>query len=210
MDSTIQSPTLTYADELQRAYDHFNATLFEDRLPGAVITYTNRKKVYGHFGGKRWEAGEDHTADEIAMNPSHFRSRPVGEVLSTLVHEMTHQEQAHFGKPGRRGYHNIPWGLLMDRVGLTPSSTGSPGGKRTGQKVSHYIDPEGPFQASLNDLMETGYTLTWAKAPVSATSRKAPVSKVPYECLPCGMKVWGKPGLRVGCFDCEELMVEGG
>ena len=84
MDSTIQSPTLTYADELQRAYDHFNATLFEDRLPGAVITYTNRKKVYGHFGGKRWEAGEDHTADEIAMNPSHFRSRPVGEVLSTL------------------------------------------------------------------------------------------------------------------------------
>jgi hypothetical protein len=33
----------------------------------------------------------------------------------------------------------------MERVGLMPSSTGEPGGKRTGQKVSHYILADGPF-----------------------------------------------------------------
>jgi hypothetical protein len=58
---------------------------------------------------------------------------------------MVHQEQDHFGKPSRNGYHNKGWGLLMERVGLMPSSTGKPGGKRTGQKVSHYILADGPF-----------------------------------------------------------------
>jgi hypothetical protein len=33
----------------------------------------------------------------------------------------------------------------MEEVGLIPSSTGAPGGKRTGQSMSHYIDPDGKF-----------------------------------------------------------------
>ena len=34
----------------------------------------------------------------------------------------------------------------MGEIGLIPSSTGAPGGKPTGEAVSHYIQPGGRFQ----------------------------------------------------------------
>jgi hypothetical protein len=52
---------------------------------------------------------------------------------------MVHQEQKHFGKPSRNGYHNKQWSRWMERIGLVPSATGAPGGKRTGQRMTHYI-----------------------------------------------------------------------
>jgi len=41
------------------------------------------------------EGGEE--TDEIALNPSTFRSRSTEETLSTLVHEMCHLWQFHKG-----------------------------------------------------------------------------------------------------------------
>lgn len=68
--------------------------------------------------------------DEIAMNPVYFSIRTIKATLSTLVHEMVHQWQFHFGKAGRRGYHNKEWAALMERVGLMPSDTGQAGERR--------------------------------------------------------------------------------
>jgi predicted SprT family Zn-dependent metalloprotease len=65
--------------------------------------------------------------DEIAFNIRLFAKRSPGEILATLVHEMCHLEQAHFGAPSRNGYHNREWATLMERVGLVPSDTGRPG-----------------------------------------------------------------------------------
>jgi predicted SprT family Zn-dependent metalloprotease len=59
----------------------------------------------------------------------------VRDLLSTLVHEMAHQEQEEQGKPSRSGYHNKEWGTFMQQVGLQPSNTGKTGGKVTGQRV---------------------------------------------------------------------------
>jgi hypothetical protein len=58
---------------------------------------------------------------------------------------MVHLEQHHFGKASRNGYHNKQWAAWMERIGLMPSNTGEPGGKRTGQRMSHYILPDGAF-----------------------------------------------------------------
>ena len=99
--------------------------------------------------------------DEIAMNPSYFAIRSVEETLSTLVHEMAHLWQFHFGKPGRRGYHNKEWGAKMDSIGLCPSNTGQIGGKRTGEKMSHYIIEGGAFHAACSQLMTEAFTLSW-------------------------------------------------
>jgi len=57
---------------------------------------------------------------------------------------MCHLEQHHFGKPSG-AYHNKEWAKMMHAVGLMPSNTGKPGGKQTGQTVSHYIVTGGPF-----------------------------------------------------------------
>ena len=35
---------------------------------------------------------------------------------------------------------------MMGAIGLIPSDTGAPGGKQTGQKVSHYIAGGGRFE----------------------------------------------------------------
>ena len=52
-------------------------------------------------------------------------------------------------QPGRTGYHNREWASKMLEVGLVPSDTGQPGGKQTGQHMTHYIDPKGRIRAGL-------------------------------------------------------------
>jgi hypothetical protein len=44
--------------------------------------------------------------DEIAIKPTFCAIRPIDDALSSLVHEMVHARQYHFGRPGRRCYHN--------------------------------------------------------------------------------------------------------
>ena len=87
---------------MQQAYDFFNRALFADRLPTFLITYQRKNRTYGYFSGDRWSGGRK-VVDEIAMNPMHFQDRTQHEVLSTLVHEMAHLEQHHFGKLNRPG-----------------------------------------------------------------------------------------------------------
>lgn len=160
--SKLTSPTET-STEFNHAYDYFNDKLFGGRLPSCVITLHRHKKAYGYFWGHTWAhlKGEIIT-DEIVMNPDHFRDRSTAEMLSTLVHEMCHLQQHHVGKPSRGGYHNKEWALMMEAVGLIPSDTAEAGGKRTGQKVSHYIQPGGPFDLACTALLDGGYTLPWA------------------------------------------------
>ena len=154
------SPTQLAYGELQQAYDFFNQTLFGERLPPCLITYQRKNRTYGYFSGDRWAGGKK-IADEIAMNPMHFNERTQGEVLSTLVHEMVHLEQHHFGTPSRSGYHNKEWASWMERVGLIPSNTGEPGGKQTGQQMTHYIAPSGAFEKAFGELTGTGFKLSW-------------------------------------------------
>jgi hypothetical protein len=83
------------------------------------------------------------------------------ETLATLVHEMTHCKQQHYGTPGRRGYHNKEWASFMDAVGLAPSSTGQPGGRRVGERVTHYVVAGGPFDISCRLLLTRSFELSW-------------------------------------------------
>jgi predicted SprT family Zn-dependent metalloprotease len=133
------NPTKRTYDDLTSAYDFFNERLFDGKLPRCLITMQRKNKSYGYFAGGRFGTldGEE-IADEIALNPSHFRARTAEQNLSTLVHEMVHLWQHHHGKPSRTGYHNKEWAAMMKAVGLIPSDTAAPGGKETGQHVSHY------------------------------------------------------------------------
>jgi hypothetical protein len=102
--------------------------------------------------------------------------------LATLVHEMVHLEQDHFGTPSRSGYHNKEWAAWMDRVGLTPSNTGAPGGKRTGQQVTHYIVPDGPFAHAYAARQFDDLYFDRAKAQDGPRKRKTK-----YTCPGCGL-----------------------
>ncbi len=120
--------------------------------------------------------------DEIAMNPVYFSIRTIKATLSTLVHEMVHQWQFHFGKAGRRGYHNKEWAALMERVGLMPSDTGQPGGRKVGQSMTHYIITGGAFDRACDELLTRNFQLSgWTaflRTSRSPERRSHPAEKV--------------------------------
>ena len=201
--------------EFQRAYDHFNRALFDGCLPPCLITlHRESKRTYGYFSHQRFVRLSDGktVTDEIAMNPLHFGGRNAREVLSTLAHEMVHLWQAHHGRPSRTAYHNKHWAAKMDEIGLQPSSTGAPGGKRTGQTMSHTIRAGGSFARATAQLMVKGFMISWADAAgrVEAKMPGRSGRRNKYVCRECSAAAWGKGGLKLICGDCDQPMQAGG
>mgnify|MGYP002712981825 CR=1 FL=1 len=155
-------PTTEVYSELQEAFEHFNAALFDGALPPCLITLQRERRTFGYFSRNRFiQRASREQVDEIAMNPSYFGIRSIAETLSTLVHEMVHQWQFHHGQPGRRGYHNKEWAARMEAVGLMPSDTGEPGGKRVGERMTHYVIEGGAFDLACAELLTREFSLSW-------------------------------------------------
>ncbi len=207
------NPTQRTYKTLDDAYRFFNKRLFAGKLPGCLITMQRSKKAYGYFAGGRFGSVDGkEVADEIALNPSHFGQRTTEQSLSTLVHEMVHLQQHHFGKPSRVSYHNKEWAQMMKVVGLIPSSTGAPGGREVGQQVSHYIAEGGPFARACAELIGKGfdalYIERWSDNS-EARRKKKSASKTCYTCPDCGVKAWAKPEVSLICGDCDEPLRAG-
>lgn len=156
---TVQPTQELYA-ELQQAYDFFNRELFEERLPGCLLTLQRKKRTRGYFSPQRFINNDGEKTDEIALNPAYFPVLTLAESMSVLVHEMVHQYQYCFGEPGRKRYHNEQFAELMEGYGLLVSDTGTPGGKRTGERMSHYIEEGGLYDQVCARLPE-GFRLSW-------------------------------------------------
>jgi hypothetical protein len=153
-----------------------------------------------------WHRGDERT-HEISLNPD-VLDRPLAESMGTLVHEMVHLWQHTFGEPSRRGYHDREWADKMEAIGLMPSSTGRPGGKRTGDHMTHYVIEGGPFTVAFA-AMPPEYRLPWLSgAPADGAKKPPRADKVKYACGGCGVAVWGKSGLHIACLDCGRPMDE--
>jgi predicted SprT family Zn-dependent metalloprotease len=157
----MNTPTHSFYRYLEAAYDHFNKSLFNGRLPTCLLTVQREKNVMGYFSANRWTDPQGHVVHEIAVNPAYFARHNLMEVMQTIVHEMVHNWQHCFGKPSRNGYHNKEWAYKMDQIGLAPSSTGRPGGKRTGQKVSDYPKSGGAFERAAMHFIQKSRGLPW-------------------------------------------------
>jgi len=202
---TINTPTLQLVHELETAYKYFNRFLFDNKLKPCLILMHRKRSALGYFWAKRWQQGEGEEAPvfhELALNPDHLKGRPIKDTLSTLVHEQVHLWQEDFGKPPKGPGHNREWGDKMESLGLMPSRTGQPDGKRTGRRVTHYIITGGKFEEVCDDLLETGFTLSCVSWP-QLKAAKVKVRKVTYECTGCEAKVRGKAGLKLICGDCS-------
>lgn len=221
MSKAASTPTRQTYNELQHAYQHYNNILFAGRLPPCLITLQRKgARVMGYFSPTRFahRSGKQ-KLDEIAMNPMHFRTRNDVEILQTLVHEMVHLWQAHFGKPSRGGYHNNEWATQMETIGLMPSSTGRPGGARTGQAMNDYPQTDGPFVQATNALLAKGFTLEWYEpshavgpslggAGIAAPAKPSAGGKrITFCCPECGAKAWGKAALKLLCGTCHVAFV---
>ena len=210
-------PTSATSREWEQAYDFFNAKLFGGALPRCLITYQRRRSAYGYFHGSRFaNAPDDAVADEIAMNLALIPARSLEETLSTLVHEQVHLRQFHFSASEKRrgkvrAYHDREWGEMVEAVGLIPSNTDKPGGKKTGGRASHYIAEGGPFQKACAEPLATGFTISWQQQENLAEGgeggeggkkrpEKPDTSKVKFTCPVCGQNAWAKHTARMACI----------
>jgi predicted SprT family Zn-dependent metalloprotease len=173
-------PTIVVAEDLVAAYDHFNERLFNGELEPCLITLQRRSKTFGYYAPGRFLSVGGEQVCEIAMNPSYFASRPLASTLSTLAHEMVHLKVDRVLKAeSRMGYHCAVWASEMDRVGLVPTSSGQPGGARTGYSVTHYISADGAFAKACDELIASGWTLKYVDRDAIAVDVPASPASLP-------------------------------
>ena len=79
----------TDTKRLEDAYRVFNREYFNGELPMVMITIQSSLKACGHCTTKKiWASGSDR---DYELNLSaEYLSRPIENVLATLVHEMVH------------------------------------------------------------------------------------------------------------------------
>lgn len=223
------TPTGETYSEFDEAFAYFNRELFGDELPPCLITLRMHRQARGYYWPKRFDRAGDskRVIDEIAMNSEYFGTRSTAETLSTLVHEMVHLWQEHNGKPSRGGYHNAQWAGKMESVGLMPSNTAEPGGKRTGQTVSHYIIEGGAFDKACAKFLQPGFVISWREVSRKRTALTLGLSpgtegeegeqgepketksgkRVKYTCGECDeVAVWGRSGLNLKCGECDSQL----
>jgi hypothetical protein len=103
----------------------------------------------------------------------------------------------------------------MKTIGLYPSSTGKEDGRETGDCMSHYIVPGGPFEVAAQKLLMAGFAIAWtemsaededAEAPVegpegSTEPKNGPKSgkRVKYTCPTCRLNAWAKHRVQLLC-----------
>jgi predicted SprT family Zn-dependent metalloprotease len=199
--------TLTTAQyrAFQEAYDFFNAELFDASLPHVLVTLQRHARARGYFAPERFRGRiEDAAAHELAMNPDSFTGRTDEEILSTLAHEMAHVWQQSHGTPPRRSYHDRQWAAKMKEIGLQPTSTGAPGGKETGQSVTHMIVAGGAYARAYAKLKAKGFRLDWQSAPEGKAAKAKKASKTKFTCPDCGQNAWAKPDALLICGTCYD------
>jgi SprT-like family len=207
-DNWVYTPTpsdQTYAP-LLAAFTHFNRDIFASALPDCLITLQRHANTAGYFSSGKFAAIDgDARVDEIALNPAYFRVHTPRDVCSTLVHEMAHAWQCHFGKPPRAGYHDRQWAMKMREIGLQPFSTSEPD-KETGYSVDHRIVDCGPFDVSYKSFEAIGQTLHWGDAFTHSSEARKP-KRLTFVCPRCDQKILGVPKTRVRCDLCDLAMV---
>lgn len=210
---SFSKPTLLQFEAYQKAYDYFNNVLFGKNLPPVILSLRRQHfRKGGYFKPTAWKDGYGNVWSEINLNPKHLNA-PAIEVYSILVHEMAHHFQDNFGKPSRSNYHNKQFALIMEKVGLVCSHNGKPGGKKTGQSMSHYIIPNGAFENAFRS-MPHNYKLPFIQTEnlcnsiVPLAENNKVKNKVKYCCKECNNNVWGRSGMKLLCVQCNILFLE--
>ncbi len=219
-NSLTVMPTAEAYGHWQANYSFYNARLFGGKLPNALITLTRHHGVLGYFCEGAFADRSGHIAHEISLNPSYFGSR--GDMASdaTLVHEMAHLCRSVFGRPNRKGgkgiggYHDAEWAGIMETVGLMPSDTGGPGGKRTGYHMTHYVIKGGSFDAACAELLADGHTVNWRDTVAAQSAgggsrgtddppveggeaRKPRNTRTRFVCAICDLRAWSRASPRL-------------
>jgi hypothetical protein len=197
-------PTQAQFAAYQQLFDYFNRTLFDSSLPDCMLSFSRRRRSsHTLFTAGQWREEAGSATPEISLNLKQMSEGEPLEIMATLVREMVHLWQEQYGQPSWNGYYNREWAAKMVEVGLIPSATGETGGQQTGQGIKHYIEVAGRFAQAYREMPAT---YLWPFRPAALESEKSGgySEKMMYQCVGCGVKVWGKNGLGLVC-ECGQV-----
>lgn len=146
---------------IHSAHAEMNRKFFDGRLAPVVVTLRRKKGAVAYYRHCGFKDADGKCVSEIAFDPRFFGKVSLLRTLSTLGHEACHQEIAE--KRLTAGpMHNRHWAACMERIGLMPSHTGRPGGRKVGLRITHYI----PKNSKFAKFLEARGLLSIGKMPV--------------------------------------------
>lgn len=226
----LYSKIQTVIEEIDKA---FFSGAKKEKIPQLVFAINNKCRtcVVAYVQPDAlYDKKTDTKLQYMGINPDYL-DRSIGEILSTVCHELCHvYEHAYIHIP-RGGYHDKQWAELMTDCGLEPIYNNS-----SKTSVHHKIIPGGVFEKFVEGFAEKYgedyFNIVSYSAEVMRRTRKElgieddpdadtpkpdnadkPIkkynrNKIKYVCRSCGLKVWGKAGLSVSCNECMETLEE--
>ena len=195
--------TVTY---LSKMYDFFNEKLFGGELIKPVITISpdEKNKAYGWITrDKLWKENEkDEGMYEINLS-AQFLNRPISEIASTLIHEMSHQfaRVNNFKDTARSGsFHNKLFKEIAEDHGLKVEYVHGRGWTATTLS-------EGTAKLLSGFVEKHPQTLIYREMPIKV-KRVRDVSIRKYVCPDCEISVRATKAVNVVCGDCNKQMQE--
>lgn len=189
------------AQYLGKIFDLLNEKYFENSLSKPMITIQSTPGRYGHYTTyDAWEIDGETGIREININADTL-SRPIEELVATLVHEMVHYDLDMKGikDTSRAGkYHNQKFRDRALECDLLVFEVERYGWARTlpsDDLIKFCID---------NGLQEIRISRI-ATAQKKGKKKKSSTRK--YVCPKCGAIVRATKEVRITCTDCNELFV---
>ena len=203
------------AGYLNKIFDLLNEEFFENELSRPTITIQSTPRAYGHFSLREdtWvsKLGGTH---EINIGAGTL-SRPIEEVVSTLLHEMVHYYNYERGvQDCSRGntYHNRKFREEAERRGLIVEHSDKYGWSHTSPSdlLLDFV-----LENNLSDILinrnefsgfQMGSTGTHSGTSITPTAKKSSSRK--YICPCCGTSIRATKKVNIGCLDCGAPMIE--
>jgi DNA repair photolyase len=167
-------------------------TRFYPGLPLPAVSWERARA--GNLG---WYCEEDGLALRHRINlNSRYPTLPLSDLLLTLTHELGHEWQALYGKPGKGNYHNRQFQAKMASIGIPCNSRG------------HSLGFGEPFLSFLQELgVEPVFTSSLTKDQGDQEEKEGPSpSRSRLRPWTCGCtRVWASSGKTVSafCFECS-------
>lgn len=203
------------AGYLNKIFDLLNERFFENELSRPTITIQSTPRAYGHFTTRSdtWisASGESH---EINIGAGTL-SRPIEDVVATLLHEMVHYYNHVNGvQDCSRGgtYHNKRFRDAATVRGLKVEHDAKYGWTLTspGEDLLDFV-----VENDLTDILITRndlhYPATTTTGGHIGGNMKAPPKKSSsrkYVCPCCGISVRATKIVQIACLNCMEHMIE--
>ena len=207
------------AGYLNMIFDLLNDRYFESALSRPVITIQSTPKAYGHYTTfDAWSIDGEKGVREINIGAGTL-SRPIENVVATLLHEMCHYWNDRNGvKDTSRGsmYHNKHFRETAEARDLQVTHHDKYGWAITAptDALVEFCLEHNLTEIRLNRIEGISVRVTGTGTPSGAgdlvstgTKTKKPSSSRKYVCPCCGTSVRATKTVNIGCLDCVQVMV---